>query len=173
MFDGEFYEEGDPDYPWEVDDYVLQFAEDRWRDSKGIARVLNHSCQPNIGIRNAFRLIAMRDIAPDEELCYDYAMAEDGQWQLDCQCGSPNCRGRMAGFAALPESVRESYQGVHFPLARRKVPTRFYLERGDLLTFKLIKHIRMGEVSQCTRITAAGFRCKAEFLILQNDEGGQ
>ncbi|HCS90654.1 MAG: SET domain-containing protein-lysine N-methyltransferase [Thiohalocapsa sp. PB-PSB1] len=111
MFDGEFYEEGDPDYPWEVDDYVLQFAEDRWRDSKGIARVLNHSCQPNIGIRNAFRLIAMRDIAPDEELCYDYAMAEDGQWQLDCQCGSPNCRGRMAGFAALPESVRESYQG--------------------------------------------------------------
>lgn len=56
---------------------------------------INHSCQPNCYVYSANRqrfLIAMRDVAADEELFFDYSLnAVDGDW-WECRCGSPNCR---------------------------------------------------------------------------------
>jgi len=36
--------------------------------------MLNHSCEPNCGLLGQMVLVAMRDIPPGEELCFDYAM---------------------------------------------------------------------------------------------------
>ncbi|GIT46042.1 MAG: hypothetical protein Ct9H300mP12_06270 [Acidimicrobiales bacterium] len=36
---------------------------------------INHSCDANVGFRGQVLYVAMRDIAIDEELCHDYAMA--------------------------------------------------------------------------------------------------
>jgi SET domain-containing protein len=36
----------------------------------------NHSCNPNAGFSGQVGLVAMRDIAPGEEVCFDYAMCD-------------------------------------------------------------------------------------------------
>lgn len=64
---------------------------------------LNHSCDPNTGVRDATEIVALKDIEVGEELTFDYStsMAEDG-WEIDCACGSPLCRGRIRDFKHLP-----------------------------------------------------------------------
>lgn len=36
--------------------------------------MLNHSCEPNCGMLGQTLIIAMRDIGPGEELCFDSAV---------------------------------------------------------------------------------------------------
>ena len=64
------------------------------------ARLLNHSCRPNLHMTDRITAIAARDIADGEELTVDYAMLSvPGSWRLDCHCGSADCRGRITGGA--------------------------------------------------------------------------
>ncbi|XP_020265667.1 uncharacterized protein LOC109841184 isoform X2 [Asparagus officinalis] len=66
----------------------------------GIARFVNHSCQPNcvakvISVRNEKKVVffAMRDINPGEEITYDYHFnSEDEGQKIPCYCNSKNCR---------------------------------------------------------------------------------
>ena len=61
----------------------------------------NHSCDPNtefVGLN----LVARRDIRSGEELTVDYATFYDRHMtSFDCDCGSPNCRGRVEGGKGL------------------------------------------------------------------------
>jgi SET domain-containing protein len=76
------------------------------------ARFINHSCAPNcetaIEDRRVF-IYALRDIAPGEELHYDYQIqreAEDPpniEQIFGCRCGAADCRGTML---APPERTR-------------------------------------------------------------------
>ena len=52
-------------------------------------------------------LYALRDIAPDEELFWDYrtSINEPG-WAVPCTCGTSLCRGRIQSYCDLPESER-------------------------------------------------------------------
>lgn len=68
------------------------------------ARWINHSCDPNceaIEEDDCIFIYAMRDIAPGEELFYDYALELDepitpeNKAEFRCLCGSANCRGTM------------------------------------------------------------------------------
>jgi SET domain-containing protein len=70
------------------------------------ARMLNHSCDPNVSKRKVFvdhhrrafpriGFFSRRDIAIGEELCVDYGWAVNG-WPgpcMPCRCGKPECRG--------------------------------------------------------------------------------
>lgn len=68
------------------------------------ARFINHSCEPNcesvIERRRVF-IDAIRDIAPGEELSYDYQIGRErgDPPNVDeiyaCRCGSKECRGTM------------------------------------------------------------------------------
>jgi len=58
---------------------------------------INHSCEPNVGFAGNIVLVAMRDIATGEELTTDYALFDDHDDAMACQCGSPSCRGMIAG----------------------------------------------------------------------------
>ena len=68
------------------------------------ARFINHSCAPNceaVDERKHIYIEAIRDIAPGEELTYDYAYERDGtedeEWErlYVCKCGAPTCRGTI------------------------------------------------------------------------------
>ena len=48
----------------------------------------NHSCDPNLAIQGQIVLVAMRDIAPGEELTIDWATTDDGDYEMECRCGS-------------------------------------------------------------------------------------
>jgi uncharacterized protein len=65
------------------------------------ARFINHSCDPNCEIvteRGRVFIDALRDIAPGEELTYDYAYEreegddEHAETRYPCRCGAPGCR---------------------------------------------------------------------------------
>ena len=68
------------------------------------ARFINHSCAPNceaIDEKKRIYIEAIRNIAPGEELTYDYAYERDGTEDEDweriyvCKCGAPTCRGTI------------------------------------------------------------------------------
>lgn len=68
------------------------------------ARFINHSCEPNCQAfieRGRIFIEALREIAPGEELGYDYRLQLDTRVtrtlreKYVCRCGSPECRGTM------------------------------------------------------------------------------
>ena len=68
------------------------------------ARFINHSCEPNCRAvldKKHIYIEAIRTIAEDEELTYDYNLTRDGkedaaaEAQYACHCGAKACRGTM------------------------------------------------------------------------------
>jgi len=112
-FDGDIYH-WDEDERWTdyLYNHTIQFEEKRWRDSKGVAVFLNHSCEPNCGIKNLFQVVAMRDIEIGEEIFWDYEMTErHPYWRMKCKCGNKNCRKIIGNYDNMPEDVRKKYKG--------------------------------------------------------------
>jgi hypothetical protein len=82
----------------------------------------NHSCSPNVGLSGQIGLIAMRDIAPGEEACLDYAMCDGSDYdEFDCSCGSPNCRGHITGDDWKRPELWEAYEGYFSPYIQRRI----------------------------------------------------
>ena len=56
---------------------------------------MNHSCDPNAGIKGQILLVARRNINANEEVCFDYETTEisgGGGLPFKCKCGSKKCR---------------------------------------------------------------------------------
>jgi uncharacterized protein len=45
---------------------------------------LNHSCEPNLGVQGQIVYVALRDIAVDEEITFDYATNSDEPEEMNC-----------------------------------------------------------------------------------------
>jgi SET domain-containing protein len=61
------------------------------------AEMINHSCDPNAGIKGQCVLVARRDIKAGEEITYDYETTDIEDMNFKCNCGSRICRGRIDG----------------------------------------------------------------------------
>ncbi len=57
----------------------------------------NHSCDPNTAPIDGKR-IATRDIEPGKEITIDYGFFSPKDWEMKCNCNSPNCRGTVRGY---------------------------------------------------------------------------
>jgi SET domain-containing protein len=87
------------------------------------ARFINHGCDPNcesvIEERRVF-IEAIRDIAPGDELTYDYQIQREAHDppNIDvifaCRCGAATCRGSMLWPPPVPKRSRAQ------PRARRR-----------------------------------------------------
>jgi SET domain-containing protein len=110
-FDGEIYDNAFDEWDDYLYNHVIQFERRKWRNSRGVANLINHSCQPNCGIKNLFDVVTMRTIQKGEELFWDYAMTENYVWSMKCTCGTPTCRKRISTFKALPLATRKKYEG--------------------------------------------------------------
>ena len=110
VFDGPLI---DDDFePWTDDlfQHAIQVGPREWRDSKGIARLINHSCDPNCGIKDLVKIVAMRTIEPGEQITWDYEMTEKNPWfRMRCRCGSPICRRVIGDFRRMPKAIRRKY----------------------------------------------------------------
>ena len=76
------------------------------------ATLLNHSCAPNLGVREnqscAYDFVARRDISAGEELAFDYAMTEHELVSgLACFCGSLACVGEIRAWSDRDQWWRE------------------------------------------------------------------
>jgi hypothetical protein len=57
---------------------------------------INHSCEPNLTYDHQGNVITGRMIEPDEQLSIDYGcFTVNFDEDFECECGSPNCRGRV------------------------------------------------------------------------------
>jgi SET domain-containing protein len=74
-------------------------------DGHGTAMFINHSCDANCEteeIDGRVWIVAIRDIAAGEELCYDYCLYDGDEEEAPCNCGATNCRKSMFS----PEELR-------------------------------------------------------------------
>lgn len=100
--------EGDP----------LQISEEQYIDLDEPYVYLNHSCDPNAGIRKETDLVAIKYIQEGEEIVFDYSTTLwDGEWgdeftedwTAPCSCKSKKCRKIIDQFTTLPEEIKEYY----------------------------------------------------------------
>ncbi len=81
----------------------------------------NHSCDPNVAIQGQIVLVAMRDIAANEELTHDWATMDNLAYEMHCNCGSPNCRGTITGKDWMRKDLQEKYKGWFCWFLQRKI----------------------------------------------------
>jgi uncharacterized protein len=117
--------------PPNVQDYAMQIEERMVIANRSHipedTDYFNHSCNPNCGFSGQTFLVAMRDIAAGEEITFDYAMTisesigSDIVFELDCKCGSPNCRKKITeNDWKLPE-LRARYKGYFSEYIKHKI----------------------------------------------------
>lgn len=87
--------------------YLFRVDEDTVIDATklgGIARFINHSCTPSctakiIKVEGKKRIViyALRDVAANEELTYDYKFEREAndEERIPCLCGSSGCKGYL------------------------------------------------------------------------------
>lgn len=93
----------------------------------------NHSCAPNAGFSGQIALVAMRDLEPGEEVCFDYAMCDGSPYdEFICTCGSQNCRGNITGEDWKRPDLRERYAGYYMPYLQRRIDMLEAVEAGTL-----------------------------------------
>ncbi len=86
------------------------------------ADCVNHSCNPNAGLQGQITLVAMRDIAPGEEVCFDYAMSDaHPSFYMPCGCGQPQCRYEVTGDDWKRPDLQERYRGYFSPYIQRQI----------------------------------------------------
>lgn len=96
--------------------HLVALADDEYEP---VMLFLNHSCEPNVGFGGNSLLVAMRDVQAGEELTTDYALFDDHDGVMVCECGRPCCRGVIDGHDWQRPELQERYRG-HFS---------WYLER--------------------------------------------
>jgi hypothetical protein len=83
---------------------------------------LNHSCEPNVGWSATGELVAMRDIAADEELLTDYALHDDDpEFVLMCHCETYRCRQVIEGTDWQIPQLQKRYAGFWAPAVQRRI----------------------------------------------------
>ena len=88
----------------------LQVGKNKYIYLKEPGRLINHSCNPNAGIKKDKILVAIKNIKKGEEINYDYSttMNEDN-WTMRCKCGKKNCRKIVKDFKYLPKKIQKKY----------------------------------------------------------------
>ena len=81
----------------------------------------NHSCELNIAIQGQIVFVAMWDIAPGEELTHDWATTDDLDYEMQCNCGRPSCRGLITGKDWMKQELQEKYKGWFCWFLQRKI----------------------------------------------------
>jgi SET domain-containing protein len=101
------------------DDLFIAPVSDEERDSSML--YLNHSCDPNLGMRGEITFVAMCDIRAGEELTHDWAMTDDDHYSVACNCGAANCREILTGKDWQRPDLQKRYAGYFSAYLARKI----------------------------------------------------
>ena len=105
--------------------YGLQIH-DQWFVSPGSRNevqqegAINHSCNPNTGLKDELHFITMRDVEKGEELVTDYAMTGT-MITFDCACGSAQCRKRVSPVDWKIEKLQDTYKEYFSPYRKKLI----------------------------------------------------
>jgi uncharacterized protein len=91
------------------DDYVIGATS---KEEEALVKLyINHSCDPNCGVRGEITFVAMTDIVKNTELTIDYCMVDNEDYSMDCTCGSLDCRKKISGFDWKLKNLQNKYTG--------------------------------------------------------------
>lgn len=103
------YQPGEcPDGIWPITDEYWLGAR-TYEDFINQKVYVNHSCNPNCGMRGEITCVAMRDIMVGEEITQDYGLLDDSDYKLECTCGALNCRKIITGQDWKIKELQEKY----------------------------------------------------------------
>jgi len=116
---------------------------------------INHSCDPNAGMKGQVILVARRAIEPGEEITYDYETTDTDLFHV-CHCGAALCRGEITGQAYKDSLFQKRHAGFFTWYMQQKVdelhrmPIPEHLElrtssRGEAGVF-LTKDVKQNDV---------------------------
>lgn len=91
----------------------LQVRENVWQiPHRGhVWNFINHSCEPNCGMKHGNCVAAMQDIQKGQELTIDYSTVEGSKhWRMHCKCGSGSCRKLIRSIRYLPRELFLKYR---------------------------------------------------------------
>jgi hypothetical protein len=84
--------------------------------------MLNHSCEPNAGLRGSTLLVALREIAVGEEITFDSAMCDASDYdEFACLCGMPTCRQVVTGSDWRDPVLQAKYRGYFSPYLEKRM----------------------------------------------------
>jgi Proteins containing SET domain len=101
------------------DDLFIAPVSDEERESSML--YLNHSCDADLGMRGDITFVAMRDIRAGEELTHDWAMTDDDDYSIECNCGAANCRQILTGKDWQRPDLQKRYVGYFSAYLARKI----------------------------------------------------
>jgi uncharacterized protein len=106
------------------DSHATQVGPCEWVRHGGLGSKINHSCDPNCGVRlnagHAFDIVARQPITAGEEVTFDYAMRNFtiDHFPTACLCGTAHCRGSVTGWKDLPSLRKADYGEYVAPYLR-------------------------------------------------------
>jgi hypothetical protein len=84
--------------------------------------LVNHSCDPSCGLVGQVVLVAKYDLAPGDELTFDYGTCDASPYdEFDCACGAPRCRGRVTGDDWRDRDFQMRHNGWFSPYIARRI----------------------------------------------------
>lgn len=103
----------------ELEDSGIQISEDfvlTSLDHLEATDFINHSCNPNSGIKENLFLISMCKIKKGEQVTFDYAMClysktKKENYKINCLCGSKNCRKIITSNDWKKKELQKKYNG--------------------------------------------------------------
>lgn len=88
----------------------LQIEDNKYIGIEKPGVFINHSCNPNAGIKKNVNLIALKNIKKDDEIRFDYSTTMDeDSWTMKCKCHKKNCRKIIKDFKYLPKNTQGKY----------------------------------------------------------------
>jgi len=111
----------------------IGIGKNKWINPERIFNHINHSCDPNVGIKGSRTVVSLRNIKKSEEISIDYSITEeDILWKLHkkCKCGSKKCRKIIKAIQFLPQKVFNSYL-PYIPKYFQKVYNRYHKNKNN------------------------------------------
>ena len=95
------------------EDYLIPISKNEYvytSDKK--SKYVNHSCNPNCGVKGNLTLVAMKNTRAGEEITFDYStMGFAKDWKMkNCNCGSKACRKTVRSYQFLSKKLKEKYK---------------------------------------------------------------
>jgi len=125
----------------------FQIGKKTYIDLDEFSRTINHSCDPNAGIRKNSELFALHDIKKGEEVTYDYsATIAPTRWNMKCKCGLKNCRKILGDVTSIPKEQIKKYkklgalQKYMKPLLKEVEAGKYVMPKYEILLLERLEN---------------------------------
>ncbi len=126
ILSGKIYKSKDISEYEEIKNYLFPISEDLFIGPQSKYKIhsifyLNHSCEPNSAIDGDIKIVALKDIFPEEEITIDYSTLFFDQSHFVCNCNSSHCRKSIHGTDILLPELQKKYQNYIANWIQKKI----------------------------------------------------